>query len=47
MNLKKFFKAEIQFIVHLAARTVSGIKNKKNSIQFKNTYLPIKNLVDN
>ena len=36
------------FIVHLAARTVSGIKNKKEDIiQFKNTYLPIKNLIDN
>ena len=45
---KIFLRHNPNFIVHLAARTVSGIKNKKeDSIQFKNTYLPIKNLVDN
>ena len=44
---KIFLKYNPNFIVHLAARTVSGIKNKKeDNIQFKNTYLPIKNLVD-
>ena len=45
---KIFVRYNPNFIVHLAARTVPGVKNKKeDSIQFKNTYLPIKNLLDN
>lgn len=45
---KIFLRHNPNFIVHLVARTASRKKNKKeDSIQFKNTYLPIKNLVDN
>ena len=45
---KIFLKYNPDFIVHLAARTFSKVKNKKEDcLQFKHTYMPIKNLVDN
>lgn len=35
-------------IIHLAARTVSGISsNHENKMQFKNTYKPVVNLIEN
>lgn len=34
-------------VIHMAARTVPGIKTKKEDrLQYKNTFLPVKNLVD-
>ena len=46
--IKIFSKFNPDFIVHLASRTISKNKNKKEDrLQYKNTFLPIKNLIDN
>ncbi len=45
---KIFLKFNPDFIVHLASRTVSKKKNEKeDKLQLKNTFLPVKNLIDN
>jgi nucleoside-diphosphate-sugar epimerase len=49
---KNFFdlilNCQPHIIIHLASRTVSRIRSKiEDKLQHKNTYLPIKNLVDN
>ena len=47
-NFKKLVETtKPQIIIHLASRTISGRNSvKENKLQLKNTYKPVKNLIE-